>query len=117
MAKYKVVFQPGGRRGEFEEGTTLLEAAKSLGIPLESLCGGEGWCGKCKVIIEKGMENLTPMGSAEAKLLTDREIAANYRLACRAAIKGDVVASVPEVSVAAVQVVRKPLLELSLIHI
>ncbi|RLI34572.1 ferredoxin [Candidatus Bathyarchaeota archaeon] len=112
MVKHKVVFQPSGRRGEFEEGTTLLEAAKSLGIPLESLCGGEGWCGKCKVIIEKGMENLTPMGSAEAKLLTDREIAANYRLACRAAIKGDVVASVPEVSVAAVQVVRKPLLEL-----
>ncbi|MHC1586710.1 MAG: ASKHA domain-containing protein [Candidatus Hecatellaceae archaeon] len=110
--KHKVVFQPSGRRGEFEEGTTLLDAAKSLGIPLESLCGGEGWCGRCKVIVERGMENLSPMSSGEAKLLTDREIASNYRLACRAVIKGDVVVSVPEVSLAVAQVVRKPLLEL-----
>jgi uncharacterized 2Fe-2S/4Fe-4S cluster protein (DUF4445 family) len=79
---------------------------------LESLCGGEGWCGRCKVIVEEGFENLSPLTTEEKKLLSDEELSSNYRLACRAELRGDVVVSVPEVSVAKVQVVRKPLLEI-----
>ncbi|MHC1590117.1 MAG: ASKHA domain-containing protein [Candidatus Hecatellaceae archaeon] len=112
MAKFKIVFQPSGRRGEFDGELTILDAAKSLGVPLESLCGGEGWCGRCKVIVEKGSENLSPLTTEEKKLLSDEELSLNYRLACRAELRGDVVVSVPEVSVARVQVVRKPLLEI-----
>lgn len=111
LQRFKVIFLPSGRRGEFEEGLTILKAAESLGVSLESLCGGEGWCGKCKVVVEEGYERLSPLTDEEKRLLTDKEISSKYRLACRARLKGDVVVSIPEVSLA-VQVVRKPLLEL-----
>ena len=39
---------------EIEEGVTLLEAAERAGIYLNSLCGGEGVCGKCRVRIASG---------------------------------------------------------------
>ena len=38
----KVVFQPSGRRGQFTVGTPLLDAARSLGVYVESVCGGRG---------------------------------------------------------------------------
>jgi uncharacterized 2Fe-2S/4Fe-4S cluster protein (DUF4445 family) len=39
-----VDMEPVGRRSEVESGTTLLDAARSAGVGLVSLCGGEGWC-------------------------------------------------------------------------
>lgn len=42
----KVVFQPSGRRGSFPLGTPLLDAARSLGVYVESVCGGRGICGR-----------------------------------------------------------------------
>ena len=113
MARFKIVFQPSGRRGKFDGELTILEAAKNLGVPLESLCGGEGWCGRCKIIVEEGLGNLSPITTEERLLLTDEELSSNFRLACRASFHGDVMVSVPEVSMAMVQVVRKPLLEIS----
>lgn len=112
MMTHKVIFQPSGRRGHFEEQKILLDIAKELSVPIESVCGGEQWCAKCKVVIEEGMENLTPLTVIERKLLSDREIALNYRLACCCTISGDVVASIPEVSRAQVQVVRKAIREI-----
>ncbi|WP_309493633.1 ASKHA domain-containing protein [Candidatus Hecatella orcuttiae] len=110
--KHLVVFQPSGRREYFSSSQTLLDAAKELGVPIESVCGGERWCAKCKVIIERGMENLSPLTLEEKQLLRDEELNSNYRLACCSEIRGDVVALVPEVSKAAVQVVRKPVREI-----
>jgi uncharacterized 2Fe-2S/4Fe-4S cluster protein (DUF4445 family) len=112
LARFKIVFQPSGRRGEFDGELTILEAAKNLGVPLESLCGGEGWCGRCKIIVEEGLGNLSSITTEERLLLTDEELSSNFRLACRARFHGDVMVSVPEVSMAMVQVVRKPLLEI-----
>jgi len=98
--------------GRFVSQKTLLEVAKEMGVPLESVCGGEGWCGRCKLIIEKGMENLTPLTDAEKKLLRDLELKLNYRLACCCKVKGDIVATVPEISKRSVQVVRKAVKEI-----
>ncbi len=47
--KHKVIFQPSGSRGEIEEGKTILQAAQSLGVDIEALCGNKKVCGKCKV--------------------------------------------------------------------
>ena len=47
--KYEVLFQPLGYTGQFEAGTSLLEAARRTGVFLEAPCGGNGRCGKCKV--------------------------------------------------------------------
>jgi uncharacterized 2Fe-2S/4Fe-4S cluster protein (DUF4445 family) len=49
MKKFQVIFFPSGRRGEFPEGETVLEASRELGVGIESLCGGKRSYGKCKV--------------------------------------------------------------------
>ncbi len=123
MAKIKVIFQPSGRRGELEEGITLLDAARHLGVDIESICGGKGTCGKCKVRIEEGyfekdamdsrMSNLTPLTEVEKKFIKPDE-GPNMRLACCAELKGDVKVFVPEKSRAGKQIVRKAAKELSI---
>ena len=71
-----VIFTPSGRRGRFEAGTTVLDAARKLGVDIDSVCGGRGICGRCQV--EQGVgefakhgitsapDHLTPFGSIEA---------------------------------------------------
>ena len=44
-----VVFTPSGRRGRFAVGTSVLQAARSLGVDIDSVCGGHGLCGRCQV--------------------------------------------------------------------
>jgi len=50
MTTAKVVFTPSGKRGEFPLGTKLLDAARSLGVDVDSVCGGRGLCGRCQVV-------------------------------------------------------------------
>lgn len=123
MAKVKVNFQPSGRRGEVDEGITLLDAARHLGVDIESICGGKGTCGKCKVRIEEGyfekdamdsrMSHLTPLTEVEKKFIKPDE-GPNMRLACAVELKGDVKVFVPEKSRAGKQIVRKAAKELSI---
>ncbi len=56
-------------------------------LPLEQPCAGRGTCGKCKVIAEG---ELAPLDPVELKHLLPAERAANFRLACRVRIQGDV---------------------------
>ena len=44
-----VIFTPSGRRGRFPDGTTVLDAARALGVDIDSVCGGRGLCGRCQV--------------------------------------------------------------------
>lgn len=123
MAKVKVNFQPSGRRGDVEKGITLLDAARQLGVDIESICGGKGTCGKCKVRIEEGyfekdamdsrMSHLTPLTEVEKKFIKPDE-GPNMRLACAAELRGDVKVFVPEKSRAGKQIVRKAAKELSI---
>ena len=53
-ASAQVIFTPSGRRGRFEPGTTILDAARSLGVDLDSVCGGRGLCGRCQVVPAEG---------------------------------------------------------------
>lgn len=123
MNKHKVIFQPSGRRGEVEDGKTLLEAAQSLGVDIEALCGNKKVCGKCKVRIEEGyfekdniesgMSHLSPLSDDEIKHIKPED-GLGMRLACTAEVHGDVKVFVPERSRAGKQVVRKAAKELSL---
>jgi uncharacterized 2Fe-2S/4Fe-4S cluster protein (DUF4445 family) len=79
----EVVFQPSGKRMKFLSGITILEAALNLGINISSICGGKGTCGKCKVIVQKGVEGLSPLTKRELQHLSEEEISANVRLACQ----------------------------------
>ena len=44
-----IVFTPSGHRDYFENDITLLEAARALGVDLDSVCGGRGICGRCQI--------------------------------------------------------------------
>ena len=48
-SKPLVVFTPSGKRGCFEKGTSVLQAARELGVDLDSVCGGRGICSKCQI--------------------------------------------------------------------
>ncbi len=58
MKSFKVLFLPDKREVEVVANTSLLEAGEKGGIYLNSLCGGEGVCGKCRVRVVKGKVKL-----------------------------------------------------------
>ena len=116
--EYRVVFQPSGRQGTVPEGKTLLEAAREMGVEIESICGGQQTCGKCKVMADYGdfqkygivskPEHITPPGGDEQHYWTKRRRdPGRYRLSCAACVQGDLVIDVPEESQARKQIVRK----------
>jgi uncharacterized 2Fe-2S/4Fe-4S cluster protein (DUF4445 family) len=117
MKQFNIVFQPSGLRGQVMENSTILEAARQLGASLESVCGGKGTCGKCKVRIEEGsyakyginssLAAITTREEVNSKFLTKQQIKQNFCLACQTRIHGDVVVFVPEESRKGQQVVRK----------
>ncbi len=53
MTTYTVLFVPDRVSVDVERGTTIL-AARQGGVFINSLCGGDGVCGKCKVIVRLG---------------------------------------------------------------
>ena len=113
MDKCKIIFQPEGKRGEFPPGTTILEAAREIGVDIEAICGGKLTCGKCQVVIEQGGENLSEMTEDEKRLLDKRKAGKNYRLACVTRFYGDVVVFVPEESRGGEQIILKEGVEVS----
>ena len=112
-----VVFTPSGRRGRFPHGTPLLQAARSLGVDVDSVCGGRGLCGRCQVDINSGEfakfaissdpGNLSPVGAVEQRYAEKRGLKEGRRLSCSALIEGDIVVDVPETSQVHRQMVRK----------
>ncbi|HID75054.1 MAG TPA: DUF4445 domain-containing protein [Planctomycetaceae bacterium] len=96
-SEIRVTFQPSGKTVHVLKGTSLAEAAGGAGIALEMPCGGQGICGKCRVIVRQGE---VAEGPEQAELLTAEELAAGYRLACRAVVEGPLVVEVPAGSVA-----------------
>jgi len=89
--KYKVCFEPSGLKAEVYSGTVLLEAAHKAGIYLSSICGGDGYCGKCKVIIDQGQFQSRP-----TTLLTPDEIRQDVVLACQTIVLSDMTVTVPK---------------------
>jgi uncharacterized 2Fe-2S/4Fe-4S cluster protein (DUF4445 family) len=86
----RVHFLPDDRSIEVERGQTILAAAQKAGIYISSLCGGDGICGKCRVIVRSG-----PVQSKPTTLLERDEIRGNYVLACGTTVQGDVEVEIP----------------------
>jgi uncharacterized 2Fe-2S/4Fe-4S cluster protein (DUF4445 family) len=116
-ATHTVVFTPSGRRGEFDDGSSVLDAARALGVDLDSVCGGRGICGRCQVVPMEGSFPKHGLTSAADHLIAFTEpeeryrerdgLAADRRLGCHAKIRGDLVVDVPPESQIHRQVVRK----------
>jgi uncharacterized 2Fe-2S/4Fe-4S cluster protein (DUF4445 family) len=112
-----VVFSPSGKRGRFPVGTPVLQAARELGVDIDSICGGRARCGRCQVEAIEGSfarENivssrahLSSMSETEQYCLQRGRLAAGNRLSCQAKILGDIRIDVPAASQVHQQVVRK----------
>src|SRR5271156_3725986 len=112
-----VVFMPSGKRGNFPVGTPLLQAARSLGVDIDSVCGGRALCGRCQVLVAEGefaklgvsssTASLTELSEPEMRFSKRVPLAAGRRLSCSTRVLADVVIDVPESSQVHRQVVRK----------
>ncbi len=112
-----VLFMPSGRRGRFAIGTPILDAARSLGVYIESVCGGRGICGRCQVQLAQGVfakhgitssvAHLSGTSETELRYAEKRVLPADRRLSCSVKILGDVVIDVPVDVAINRQLVRK----------
>ena len=91
MEKFKVKFLPDNKTVEVSKDTTLLSAALSCGVYINSACGGDGVCGKCKVIVKSGKVLTQPGG---AITLEQRKL--NLYLACLTTVHSDLEVEVPQ---------------------
>jgi len=90
---FQITYQPSGKRGTYKGPIRLLDAARRAGVGLESVCGGIGDCGRCKVIVTEGLTS--HLTGIEQTLLTEEEIKQGYRLACCTRVYGDAEVFVP----------------------
>ncbi|MCB8941457.1 MAG: DUF4445 domain-containing protein [Ardenticatenaceae bacterium] len=107
---------PSGRRGRVPAGTLVLDAARQLGVEIESICGGRLTCNKCRIRVEEGQFAKHGISSASSHLssaseeeihLLEKLESVDCRLSCNARIVDDALIFVPEESRAHKQVVRK----------
>ncbi len=117
----RIVFTPSGLTGEVDTGTTVLAAARQLGVDLDSVCGGRGICGRCQIepstgsfakwAIDSEPTALSDWSAVEVDYETKgnarRPLREGRRLGCAAAVLADAVISVPSESQVHKQVVRK----------
>jgi uncharacterized 2Fe-2S/4Fe-4S cluster protein (DUF4445 family) len=114
----QIVFTPSGKRGTFEVGTSILDAARQLGVDLDTVCGGRGLCGRCQILCAEGEFSKHNIVSSAQHLGEGTKVEARYqringdfangrRLGCQAKILGDLVIDVPPDSQVHRQVVRK----------
>lgn len=112
-----VLFMPSGKRGRFPVGTPVLDAARKLGVYVESVCGGRATCGRCQIEVQEGnfakhkivssLDHISEKGPKEERYEKIRGLPDGRRLSCSALILGDLVVDVPQDTVINAQVVRK----------
>ena len=113
-----VIFTPSGKRGHFPVGTPILDAARDLGVYVESVCGGRGICGRCQVEpqfghfakhkVESLEANVSEWSAKEIRYTDKRgELAEGRRLSCSATIQGPLVVDIPADAVVNQQTIRK----------
>jgi len=115
----QIIFTPSGRRGTVPVGTTVLDAARTLGVDIDSVCGGRGICGRCQVTpaigqfakhgITSSADHLSAFAELETSYRAEKGLAADRRLSCTATVCGDLLIDVPPESQVHRQVVRKDL--------
>jgi uncharacterized 2Fe-2S/4Fe-4S cluster protein (DUF4445 family) len=97
MREVSVVFKPWDRGAAALQGMTVMEADLEVSLKLPSECGGQGSCGRCRVLVSPASAVKSP-SSSEIRLLTKEELEMGYRLACQAILEDDAVVEVPRES-------------------
>ena len=86
----RIRYLPDGQEVELAAGETILKGAIRAGIALAHICGGNGRCSTCRVIILEGLECCAPRNSKEQAIAEQLQFAAPIRLACQTTITGRV---------------------------
>lgn len=84
----------GGEAHVVPVGDNLFRTLRGIHVFVPSICGGNGFCGQCKVRVVQG--DVTPPTDKELRKLTAEEIAAGWRLACQVPVQGDMMIELPE---------------------
>jgi uncharacterized 2Fe-2S/4Fe-4S cluster protein (DUF4445 family) len=109
----RVLFTPSGRQGDFPDGVNVLDAARTLSVDLDSICGGRGIRGRCQVRLgsSKGVPldpgRVSAPNLVETKYKGARPLGEGNRLGCQMWVSGDIVIDIPPNSRVHRQVVRK----------
>lgn len=90
MSKHTVLFLPHNKKITVDHGENLIRAAMEAGVHINASCGGEGVCGKCRVIVEKGSVE----GGVTEKL-SKEDLQKGYRQACLASVQSDLTVRIP----------------------
>ena len=97
----EIRFLPMDVRVTVFPGTTVLEGARKVGLPITSLCTRNGACGKCLIITEPKTGALSQLTLSEKISLGTELIAQGYRLACSTRVDRDVTIQIPTESLRA----------------
>jgi uncharacterized 2Fe-2S/4Fe-4S cluster protein (DUF4445 family) len=92
MTKYSVTFLPDNKQAEVDSNSTLLTAAAKAGVIINSLCGGDGLCGECRLQVINGKA----MADKNAiSFFSKDEIEHGFVLACRTKVEDNLVLLIP----------------------
>lgn len=86
----EVYLRPEGKTVEVPDGILLSEAIARAGLGFNLPCGGQGRCGRCKVVVESGTATRRPTSRISAT-----EAGQGYVLACQTTVQGDIQVFVP----------------------
>lgn len=93
MREFTVRFNPQGKSVKVPQGTDILRAATKAGIIMSASCGGEGLCGKCRAIVDKGS-----VKTEASRLISEGDREIGTVLACQTIIESDLEVTIPKES-------------------
>ncbi len=98
---YRIEFRPTKLKTRIGRDDTILEAARSAGLDIESICGGNGTCHQCRIQVIHG--SVSAITSDEHKAFSQQELKSGYRLACQARPLSPCIINIPSESLATEQ--------------
>ncbi|MFN2435820.1 MAG: 2Fe-2S iron-sulfur cluster-binding protein, partial [Desulfotignum sp.] len=87
---HTIEFLPHHIKITVPDNESLIRAAMEAGVHINASCGGEGLCGKCRVLIESG-----EVSGGISEKLADQDREKGYRLACLAKVTSDISVRIP----------------------
>jgi uncharacterized 2Fe-2S/4Fe-4S cluster protein (DUF4445 family) len=103
MTTHKITFLPHNISIDVPAGSSIIQAALDAGVHINASCGGEGVCGKCRILVEEGA-----VAEGISEKLSAEDIQSGYRLACRSVVSGDLTVRIPVESAIDAAVLNRP---------
>lgn len=85
----KVHVTPVGVDLQTDPGETVMAAAQRSGYRWPTVCGGQGTCRTCYLLVEEGAENCSPVSGLEAEGIAAiaKTVKGEIRLACQVRVE------------------------------